>query len=157
MTACPFCQPLINDIAFAEGHGFRAFSTNAPILPGHTLIVPLRHVESTRDLTNSELSGLAPFAEGVERMLAKAFEARSFNWTIQQGAAAGQTVPHLHLHLIPRKTGDLPNPGDWYPRLKKYEGEMVDATERPTISPDEMRRMATHLRSISRDFGIWSK
>jgi|CXWK01.1.fsa_nt_gi bis(5'-adenosyl)-triphosphatase len=153
---CPFCLPEINDIAFAEGRGFRAFSTNAPILPGHTLIAPMRHVERTRDLSSFEMSGMALFAQIVEQVLSRSFKTESFNWTIQQGAAAGQTVPHLHLHLIPRILGDLPSPGDWYPRIK-FAGEEVDSEKRSTISLDEMHRMAKHLRSVSREFGVWSE
>jgi bis(5'-adenosyl)-triphosphatase len=101
-------------------------------------------------LSDSELSEMMVFARNVVRILLKAFGASAFNWTIQEGEEAGQTVPHLHLHLIPRESNDLPQPGDWYPLLKKSETEIIDSDTRPKLTPDEMRTIVEKIRATAR-------
>jgi bis(5'-adenosyl)-triphosphatase len=145
--ACAFCKPDIEAAAFAEQGDFRAIYNQSPILPGHSLVVPIWHVPSLLDLTSAELSQMVEFSRRVVGNLVRIFKAEGFNWTIQEGAVAGQTVPHLHIHLIPRKDGDLPNPGEWYPRLLKSEVKIIDSDERPRYSAEEVRRIAEYIRA----------
>jgi bis(5'-adenosyl)-triphosphatase len=98
------------------------------------------------DLSEAELCEMATFSRRVVRVLLKALDAKAFNWTIQEGAEAGQTVPHLHLHLIPREPNDLPRPGDWYPLLRKSESEMIDDESRVRLSSDEMKEKVAHIK-----------
>lgn len=107
--ACPFCTPdaaqavCANDLAFAFLDGF-------PVTPGHTLIVPRRHVSSFFETTKEEQAALFDLvAQMRERLLAER-SPDGFNIGINDGAAAGQTVMHLHIHLIPRYAGDTEDP-----------------------------------------------
>ncbi len=146
---CPFCAPEIEEATFAESEHFRAVYNLSPILPGHSLVIPKWHVQSLLELTDEELGELMVFSRRVVENLLAAFHARAFDWTIQEGVEAGQTVPHLHLHLLPRVEKDLPQPGDWYPLLRDYaNSNVIDSEERLKISKAEMDRIVEHLRKV---------
>ena len=146
---CPFCDTSIETTTFAESDGFRAVYNLSPILPGHSLVMPKRHVESLLDLSEAELGEMMIFARKVVKTLLKAFQGQAFDWTIQEGEAAGQSLPHLHLHLIPRKAEDLPQPGDWYPLLVDHLNiEAIDSEKRPRLSREEMERIVGHLQEV---------
>ena len=138
-TGCPFCDESVPEITFLESPGFRAITNIAPILPGHSLIVPKRHVESLLALSDDEVAEMVQISRKAVALLMRFYGSTGFDWTIQESQAAGQSIPHLHLHLIPRRDGDLPNPGDWYARLIEFNG-------RPRLSQDEMRLAAQALR-----------
>jgi diadenosine tetraphosphate (Ap4A) HIT family hydrolase len=107
--ACPFCalpsERVIdaNDVALVIRDGF-------PISPGHTLIIPRRHVDSFFEISTAEREGLLRLLDRAKSVLDKEFQPDGYNIGINDGAAAGQTVPHLHLHLIPRHLGDREDP-----------------------------------------------
>lgn len=143
---CPFCNEIIQRAQFAESDNFRAIYNRAPILPGHSLVIPKQHVESMMELTENELAEMMTFSRKVIRILFKTFQAQAFDLTIQDGAAAGQTVPHLHLHLIPRISADLPNPGDWYPLLEKSQAESVDSELRTRLTPNQIDAIVKKIR-----------
>jgi bis(5'-adenosyl)-triphosphatase len=148
---CPFCDPAVQAATFAETERFRAIYNIAPILPGHSLVLPKAHVEGFMDLNDEDAAGMMVFARQVARLLGTAFQASAFDWTIQDGLPAGQTVPHLHLHLIPRKTDDLPSPGDWYPRLEESEkglAGVIDSAARSRLKAHEMKTIVEYLRNI---------
>lgn len=142
---CSFCKSEIADACFAEDGDFLAVYNISPILPGHALIIPRYHVPSLLDLSDDEVAKMVLFSRSVVRNLTRIFSSSGFNWTIQEGASAGQTVLHLHLHLIPRAEGDLPQPGDWYPRLLKHEAKHIDSEERPRLTPEEMSQVVSHI------------
>lgn len=148
---CAFCEKDVQENNFAASENFLAIYNVAPILPGHSLIIPKWHVVSLMDLSEQELCEMTVFSRDVVKVLMKAFGHTAFNWTIQEGVEAGQTVPHLHLHLIPRKEKDLPQPGDWYPLLEKSEIELLDSDARPKFSFDEMKVIATKLRETAKE------
>jgi bis(5'-adenosyl)-triphosphatase len=101
------------------------------------------------DLTASELCDLNVFAIVTLKLLLRAFEARAFDWTIQEGEEAGQTVSHLHLHLIPRKPKDLAGPGDWSLLLRGNGADVANGETRPRLSPQEMRETVDALRTAA--------
>jgi len=144
---CSFCRANIKAATFAKQDDFRAIYNRAPILPGHSLIIPRWHVPSLLGLSDDEVAQMVKFSRIVVRNLMRIFKADGFNWTIQEGAPAGQTVLHLHLHLIPRGDGDLPTPGDWYPLLQKSESQLIDSDERPQLSFEQTRQVANHIRA----------
>jgi bis(5'-adenosyl)-triphosphatase len=137
---CPFCAASIDDVSFMESPRFRAIVNIAPILPGHALVIPKHHVESLLALSDEEIAEMVGLSRRAVARLMQVYGSDGFDWTIQESEAAGQSVPHLHLHLIPRVRGDLLNPGDWYPRLIEYQ-------DRPRLSHDEMKRIARQLRA----------
>lgn len=106
---CPFCNVEVGrriaatPVAFAIRDGF-------PVSTGHTLIVPRRHIGSWFDATAAERDAITALLDECRKQLDREFQPAAYNIGINDGPAAGQTVPHLHVHLIPRYTGDLPDP-----------------------------------------------
>ncbi len=142
---CPFCQPDIQRNAFASSGSFLALYNKAPILPGHTLIIPAAHIESLRSLPDDLVSDFFRFAREVTETLLSYFHADAFDWSIQDNTAAGQTVPHLHLHILVRQPADLPAPGDWYPLLDARKKKGSDG--RPQLSAKDYEKITARLRS----------
>jgi len=87
-----------------------AFRDAFPVTQGHTLVIPLRHLPSLFDTTAEERIAMFELLEEAKRQLQAEFAPAGFNIGINDGAAAGQTVGHLHVHLIPRYPGDRPDP-----------------------------------------------
>lgn len=81
-----------------------------PVTQGHTLVIPLRHVASFFDTTPEERAAMFSLLEAAKQLLQLEFRPAGYNIGINDGAAAGQTVGHLHVHLIPRYAGDRPDP-----------------------------------------------
>jgi bis(5'-adenosyl)-triphosphatase len=143
---CPFCEDNVKLSIFAESTNFRAIYNIAPILPGHSLIVPKDHVRRMNELSDEEISEMIIFSRKIANKLTEIFQCSGFNWTIQDGKSAGQTVSHLHLHLIPRHSNDLKNPGDWYPMLKGSELGIIDSKSRDRLKKEEMKMIVDKLR-----------
>ena len=108
-ACCPFCN-LSQERIVAVSEHMRAIRDAFPVSPGHTLLLPRRHVGSLFDLTVVERVELGQLLARVRTALQAEFRPDGFNVGVNEGAAAGQTVPHLHVHLIPRYRGDRPDP-----------------------------------------------
>ena len=106
---CPFCQLDAARIAFADDVTL-VIRDAFPVSPGHTLIIPRRHVGSFFELTPPERARMFELLTQAKAELDGTLQPDGFNIGINDGAAAGQTVAHLHLHLIPRYRGDTPDP-----------------------------------------------
>ncbi len=154
-SRCPFCEPDVEGAVFAESENFRAVYYIAPILPGHSLIVPKQHLQSLMALSDPALGEMMVFSRNVVRVLLQVFGAAAFNWTVQEGVEAGQTVPHFHLHLTPRKTDDLPQPGDWYPLLRKSEAEIIDSELRSKLTSQEMAAMVNRIKRVTQETKLY--
>jgi diadenosine tetraphosphate (Ap4A) HIT family hydrolase len=104
---CPFCAAegafLGNELAYARYDRY-------PVTPGHLLIIPRRHVADFFDVTDAERAALWDLAGQAHALLRRERNPDGFNIGINVGAAAGQTVFHVHMHLIPRYRGDVGNP-----------------------------------------------
>lgn len=83
---------------------------NMPVSNGHAEVIPKRHVESFFDLTNDEVLALYQLAKVTRIKIAELYSPDAFNLGINDGEAAGRTIHHMHLHLIPRYIGDVENP-----------------------------------------------
>jgi diadenosine tetraphosphate (Ap4A) HIT family hydrolase len=94
----------------ARGAFCLVFRDGYPVSPGHTLIVPKRHIGSFFEATAAERESLLRLLDEAKVALDAEFHPDGYNIGINDGTAAGQTVPHLHIHLIPRYTGDIPDP-----------------------------------------------
>jgi diadenosine tetraphosphate (Ap4A) HIT family hydrolase len=81
-----------------------------PVTRGHTLVIPLRHVESFFDTSAEERAAMFELLDAAKQLLQVEYTPAGFNIGINDGAAAGQTIRHLHMHLIPRYAGDRPDP-----------------------------------------------
>ncbi|DAZ96458.1 TPA: hypothetical protein N0F65_006504, partial [Lagenidium giganteum] len=82
-----------------------------PIVPGHTLVVPKRVVDRFHKLDSDEVADLWQTAQLVGQKIEAHYHANSLTFAIQDGVSAGQTVPHVHIHVLPRQDGDF-NPND---------------------------------------------
>ncbi len=107
--ACPFCNLDKSRVILANDHAV-AFPDGFPVTPGHSLIVPKRHIDSFFDATREEQTALLDLLAGMRQHLQAERSPDGFNIGINDGAAAGQTVMHLHIHLIPRYAGDTDDP-----------------------------------------------
>ena len=81
-----------------------------PASPGHTLIIPRRHVASFFDLTPEEVAGCMDLIKEEKKLIDEAFNPDGYNIGVNAGQAAGQSIFHVHIHLIPRYKGDVENP-----------------------------------------------
>jgi diadenosine tetraphosphate (Ap4A) HIT family hydrolase len=107
--SCPFCFPDANRI-FHAGELVLGLWDGYPVSPGHALLVPRRHVASWFDATSAERGELAAALEIARTTILRGHRPDGFNIGINVGAAAGQTMFHLHVHVIPRYAGDVPDP-----------------------------------------------
>lgn len=104
---CVYCElPEIKERIIVSTKYSFAFPTNIPIVPGHTLVCPLRCVKNLEDLSKEELFDLFGLISKIKKSLIKTFNAEGFNYAWNEGKLAGQNVNHLHIHVLPRKTGD---------------------------------------------------
>lgn len=107
--ACPFCNPDSTRILLANTHAIAIYD-GFPVSPGHCLIIPKRHIASFFEASREEQIALLDLLAEMQEILMKERNPDGFNIGINVGEAAGQTVMHLHIHLIPRYLGDQPDP-----------------------------------------------
>ena len=106
---CPFCRVEEKRIIFRNYHVV-VFRDAFPVSKGHTLIIPTRHISSIFD-ADEELRGeIMKALDESKKILDREFKPDAYNIGINDGALAGQTVNHLHVHLIPRYKGDSSDP-----------------------------------------------
>jgi len=109
ITTCPFCS-LPQDRIIAENDSTVTIRDGYPVSDGHTLVIPKRHVESFFDCNPVEKVAISQALEDAKVALDKEFSPDGYNIGINDGESAGQTIPHLHIHLIPRYKGDTEDP-----------------------------------------------
>lgn len=104
---CPFCHPdgilFENELAYAKPDKF-------PVNPGHLLIIPKRHVADFFLTSDAEKVALLSLLDVAKRYLDGEHAPAGYNVGINVGELAGQTIPHVHVHLIPRYKGDMESP-----------------------------------------------
>ncbi len=113
MTAdrdCIFCERVAADIGSAESDLAVAFPDAYPVTPGHTLIVSRRHEPDYFALEPDEQRALWSLVTEVRSRLEREHQPAGYNLGMNVGEAGGQTVPHAHLHVIPRYEGDVEDP-----------------------------------------------
>lgn len=108
--SCPFCNPDPQRVFLVRPRLLGIWDAY-PVTPGHALIIPTRHVPNLAATTAEERQGLWDLIDPVMKAIVKQCgPVDGFNIGINGGEAAGQTVPHLHLHVIPRRRGDVADP-----------------------------------------------
>ena len=112
MADCKYCDEGYqkSDRTILENNLFFANFDNHPVNPGHAKLVPKRHVNSFCELTTQELGALRDLMLKAKELIANKYHPNGYNIGINEGQAAGQTIFHLHVHLIPRYDGDVANP-----------------------------------------------
>jgi diadenosine tetraphosphate (Ap4A) HIT family hydrolase len=106
---CPFCCLPDDRVLAQDAHG-KVIRDAYPVSPGHTLVIPHRHVGSFFDLSTEERVCLLTLLDEARRSVEAEHRPDGYNIGINDGPTAGQTVPHLHIHLIPRYAGDRTDP-----------------------------------------------
>jgi len=107
---CRFCQVIAGRMVGSNALAY-AIRDGNPVTPLHTLIIPQRHVESFFDLHGGERNALFALLDEMKSNIQhKDDKVEGFNVGVNDGEAAGQSVPHVHVHLIPRRRGDVENP-----------------------------------------------
>ena len=106
---CPFCC-LANERILKTTQHSLIIRDGYPISKGHTLIIPKRHIASLFDASLEEQQDLLQALTWAKKQLDKELKPNAYNIGINDGEAAGQTVMHLHIHLIPRYQGDCQDP-----------------------------------------------
>ena len=107
--SCAFCT-LAPARVIAENELAVVVRDGFPVSPGHTLIIPRRHIESFFDLAGEERTAMLTLLDSAKTELETEFHPDGYNIGINDGVAAGQTVAHLHIHLIPRYFADSADP-----------------------------------------------
>ncbi len=133
-SECLFCAIAAHKIASEivyEGENSVAFLDNRPLFPGHVLVIPRMHVETLTEIPSDAISPLFTCVQAVTRAVEQVMEAHGSFVAINNRVS--QSVPHLHVHVVPRKKKDGLK-GFFWPR-------------NPYPNTDEMRRTADALRS----------
>jgi histidine triad (HIT) family protein len=131
MTDCVFCKIIAGEIPAAmliETDEVISFLDVAPVNPGHALVVPRRHAPSLLDLHQKELHIAVFVAQRVAGALREAAGCPAFHILQNDGEEAGQVVPHVHFHVIPRAAGDGFSLG--WRRLPYAQGQMEEMQRR---------------------------
>ncbi|CAE6421429.1 unnamed protein product [Rhizoctonia solani] len=137
-----------------------------PIVPGHVLVVPYRAVPRLSDLTHEEIADVFHTVQKVGDVVQKEYKAEGLTIACQDGPAAGQTVPHVHVHIVPRRFTDFNGDNDKvYPILEAAEGQLpsqlqiagearapepmkVDNDGRTPRTAEDMEAEAARLRGL---------
>ncbi|KAJ3411335.1 hypothetical protein HDV05_002356 [Chytridiales sp. JEL 0842] len=140
-----------------------------PLVPGHVLLIPRRVVPRFQDLNPTEVSDLFTSVQKVGSVVEREFGGSSLTISIQDGVEAGQTVPHVHVHILPRKKGDWEKNDEVYDALEQSEKELRDGLEgrkkrlivedhlRKDRTMEEMEKEAKWLRGFfEQTEDIWS-
>jgi diadenosine tetraphosphate (Ap4A) HIT family hydrolase len=110
-TSCLFCTRDNNRIAIILENDFcYAFFDDSPVSPGHALIVPKNHVESFFSLDSDQVKQMYSLLADTKNLIQDRYKPDGYNIGINDGEAAGRTIHHLHIHIIPRYKGDIKNP-----------------------------------------------
>lgn len=107
--SCPFCNPDSSQV-LREFECCIALWDKHPVTEGHVLLVPRRHVHDIFELEHGERAALMAAIGEVKDLLAERYGPDGFNIGFNVGEAAGQSIDHAHVHIIPRRKGDTPRP-----------------------------------------------
>jgi len=132
MENCIFCKIVNGEIPsdrVFENDLVLAFLDINPINPGHTLVIPKKHFNSLEEVEPEYLCEMTKIAQKIGSRLKQAIKADGFNLGLNNGKGAGQVVPHVHLHIMPRFKGD---------GLKLWPGK--------DISREKMTEIATAMK-----------
>lgn len=110
MSDCIFCNERRHAGALAANELAVALPAGFPVSPGHVLIVPRRHEPDFFSLTAEEQAAMIGLVNPVRTVLDEQFRPDAYNLGVNAGKAAGQTILHTHLHVIPRYSGDVAEP-----------------------------------------------
>ncbi len=137
---CAFCDEKVVEFQkFYEDDLVLALYTHKPVLPGHCLIIPKRHVERFEMLTDEEITQMGRVIKKVNDAVTVVFETSAYLLLQKNGYEVGQTVPHVHFHYIPRKAGD--------DSMVTLLFKMVIANARKPLPPAETQKVVEQMKN----------
>ena len=137
---CPFCnEELLNRQKFYEDDLVIALYTHEPVLPSHFLIIPKRHVERLDNLSDAEMIQIFHTIKQVNQAAQKVFGTSAYLIHQKNGHEAGQTVPHVHFHLISKQPGDSSE--------FKFATNLIVNRIRGPISQEKMQPIITSMHA----------
>jgi diadenosine tetraphosphate (Ap4A) HIT family hydrolase len=107
---CIFCELKYKEDIVYENDLIYSIYDSFPVTKGHLLIITKRHIQSYFDLTKDELLAIDEALKKGKEILEKLYKPSGYNIGVNDGSSAGQTIMHLHVHLIPRYDFDVENP-----------------------------------------------
>lgn len=145
MENCPFCRKEVISSSFAQESNFYAVYNHAPVVPGHVMVIPYNHVTNMFDLSDSDYTSLFIFAKKITAFINEYYQTNEFDMSLQQGFNAGQSVEHLHLHIIPRRANDLPEGEEWFHKLNDNKTALLDSGR--FLSDTELASISEQLKT----------
>jgi diadenosine tetraphosphate (Ap4A) HIT family hydrolase len=107
VNRCELCEP--KDVLFESEYAYVCHEAK-PLSAGHVIVVPKRHVAGFFDMTGAEQGSVLALLNRAHKLVQEKHKPDGFNIGVNIGAAAGQSRMHVHVHLIPRYAGDVPDP-----------------------------------------------
>lgn len=108
---CPFCLPSVESKIIERLGSVIAIADKHPVTKGHVLVLPIRHIPDFFSMTSEEKSNASKLIQVLRDRIKKSDSTvTGFNIGTNCGKSAGQTIMHAHIHLIPRREGDMPKP-----------------------------------------------
>lgn len=120
----------------------------SPLVPGHVLVCPKREIARYKDLTQEEIIQIFTHAQNISTRLEKHFGTTALNFGLQDGKDSGQSIAHVHLHILPRRKGDFDRNDQIYEELNK-DAEMAEIRKKRSL--EEMKEEADLFRSLMQD------
>ena len=149
---CPFCNKANLALrSFYENERFIAMYNLRPFVEGHVLFMPKRHVDSILKLDEAEKKGLMSFADRCVFIALKYADAYQFDLILQEGESAGQSIPHAHFHVLPRKLGDKigVSKKEWLSGFSQRE-----QSQHGNLTNEEPDRIVKRLKFIAKEHAI---
>lgn len=134
MSTSPFLERPAEDWLASNRSAF-AIPDGYPVSPGHSLVVPRRRIGDWWEATEEERADLVDLVDKVKELLDNRYSPDGYNVGFNDGPAAGQTVGHFHIHIIPRYEGDVPDPRGGIRNVIPERGNyLAEPPETPTRS-----------------------
>lgn len=129
-----------------------ALVNQKPLVPGHVLVIPHRRTSKFAELSADEVADLWRAAQRIGSVLVQHVGATACTYAIQDGRDAGQTVDHVHVHILPRRAGDFSRNDEIYEQLDRHEVKapsfVVDDAKRVARTDEQMFAEADTFRGL---------
>ena len=146
---------LANQIFYRSNHSF-AMVNLRPLVPGHVLVVSNRIVPLLSDLCDYEYEDLWKTVRKVQHVLKQEYSCDAFNVAVQDGEGAGQSVPHVHVHILPRYRGDMERNDDIYDKLEMWAPRKEYSQTKTCLEvPDDNERRDRTIDEMAEEAGLY--